>query len=85
MKEYQNIWASQENLSLGFPSRPYLNQYAQLLRLAKKLKFLFWLFYDTFNSYGNNKGADQTVWMHRLVCVLLFTNSEDRFSWVEAI
>ena len=39
--------------------------------------------YDTFQS-ANNKGADQTARMRRLVCTLLLTNPEDRFSLVEA-
>ena len=38
---------------------------------------------DTFQS-ANNKGADQTVWMHRLVCAFVVRNPEDRFSHVEA-
>ena len=62
-----HIWVlSQENLSLGFPTRSYPNQPAQLQRLAIKLKFRKFR-YDTFQR-ENNKGTDRTEWIHRLVC-----------------
>ena len=32
----------------------------------------------------NNKGADQTAHMCKMVCALLFANPEDRFSRVKA-
>ena len=39
----KNLWASmQENLSSEFGTRSYPNQPAQLLRLARKLKYHLW-------------------------------------------
>ena len=39
--------------------------------------------YDTFHN-ANNKGADQTAWMRRLVCTCVVRQPEDRFSRVKA-
>ena len=63
------IWASsRENLSSGFPKKRVTNKIPQLHRLARKLKFTCSKFtYDTFHK-ANNKGADQTARMRRLVC-----------------
>ena len=44
------------------------NQLAQLQRLARILKLHFR--YHTLQE-ENNKDADQTAWMHRLVCVFV--------------
>ena len=62
-------WASTwQNLSSGFPTKWDSNQLAQLQRLARKLKFAHREpRYDTFQK-ANNKGADQTARMRRLVC-----------------
>ena len=61
------IWASsRENLSLGFLPKRVSNQSLQLQRLARKLKFHLFT-YNTFQK-ANNKCADQTARMHRLVC-----------------
>ena len=67
-----HIWASsQENLSPGFPTMRISKQSPQLPRLARKLKFACSKFrHDTF-KYGNNKGADQTARMRRLVCAFV--------------
>ena len=64
-----NTWASsQENLSTGFTTNRVSNQAPQLQRLASELKFRYSKFtYGTFQKV-NNKGADQTVRMRRLVC-----------------
>ena len=62
------IWVtSRENLSSGFLTKRVSNQSPQLQRLARKLKFHLKFTYDTFQK-ANNKGADQTAWMRRLVC-----------------
>ena len=68
------IWAlSGENLSSGFPTKWYSNQPAQLQRLARKSKYRLLCSqsrYDTFQK-ANNKGADQTARMRRLVCAFV--------------
>ena len=66
------IWSlTRENLSFGFPTKCDSNQPAQLQRLARKLKFRSSKSrYDTFQK-ANNKGADQTVRMGRLVCAFV--------------
>ena len=47
-------------LSSVFPARSFSNKFAQLQRLARKLKFHNGNYrYDTFQR-GNNKGAEQT-------------------------
>ena len=63
------IWAlSRQNLSSGFPTKLVSNRSPQLQRLARKLKFHYSKFtYDTFQK-ANNKGANQTAGMRRLVC-----------------
>ena len=70
------IWAlSRENLSSGFPKKRVSNQSHQLQRLARKLKFLICkIMYDTFQKV-NNKGADQTAQMRRLVCCCVVRKS----------
>ena len=65
-------WASsRENPSSGFPTKRVSNQSPQLQSLARKSKFHLYQVYiinnDTFQK-ANNKGADQTVRMRRLVC-----------------
>ena len=68
------IWASsQQNLSLGFPTKLDSNQSPQLQRLARKLKVQSKSRYDTF-QWANNKSADQTVRMRRLVCAFVVRN-----------
>ena len=63
------IWASsRENLSSRFPTKRVWNLSPQLLRLAKKWNFTrIKLTYDTFHK-TNNKDADQSARMRRLVC-----------------
>ena len=39
--------------------------------------------YDTFQRV-NNKGTDQSAQMHRLICIFVVTNPEDRFSNVKS-
>ena len=64
----EDNWASsRENLSSGFPSKRVSNQSHKLQRLARKLKLYLKVTYSTFQK-ANNKGADQTVRMRRLVC-----------------
>ena len=70
--EFLIIWASlRENLSLGCPTKQDSNQSPQLQRLARKLRFcLSKLRYGAFQK-ANNKGADQTARMRRLVCAFV--------------
>ena len=57
------IWVSMRpNLSSGFLTKQDSNQSPQLQRLARKLKFC------KSRYEANNKGADQTARMRRLVC-----------------
>ena len=74
---YMYIWASlRENLSLGFPTKRVSNQSPQLQRLARILKFTRSKFaYGTFQK-ANNKGADQTARMRRLVCTCVISNTQ---------
>ena len=69
-----NIWAStRDNLSLGFPIKGDSNQPVQLQILARKLKLIFACSkfrYGTFQK-ANNKGADQSAQMRRLVCAFV--------------
>ena len=51
----------------GIRKKRVSNQSPQLHRLARKLKFHLC---STFLK-ANNKGADQTVWMRRLVCTIV--------------
>ena len=52
----------------GFPTEQVSNQSPQLHRLARKFNFTCSkLIYDTFRK-ANNKDADQTARMRRLVC-----------------
>ena len=51
-------------LVLGVSYKARFNQPAQLQRLARKLK------YNSF-QIANNKGADQTARMRRLVCAFV--------------
>ena len=61
-------------LSSVFPARSFSNKFAQLQRLARKLKFHNGKYrYDTIQR-GNNKGAEQTAQMHRLVCAFVLRN-----------
>ena len=63
------IWAtSRANLSTGFPTKLVSYQSPWLPWLARKLNFTYSKFtYDTCQK-ANNKRADQTAWMRRLVC-----------------
>ena len=66
---------SRENLSSGFPPKRVPKHTPQLQRLARQLKFIC-----SKSAYGtfiqaNNKGADQTARMRRLVCVCVVCNS----------
>ena len=54
------------NLSLVFPTKHVLNQSPQLQTLARDF-ICSKITYDTFQT-ANNKGADQTVQIRRLVC-----------------
>ena len=47
------------------------NQSPQLHRLARKMKFHLKFTYETFHKV-NNKSADQTAWMRRLVSAFVF-------------
>ena len=69
------IWASsQKNLSSGFPTKRVSNHAPQLQRLASELKFRLLQVFIWYFQKGNNKGADQTVRMHRLVCACVVPN-----------
>ena len=62
------IWASsRENLSSGFPKKQVSYQSPQLQRLARKSKILGMILFKK----ANNKGADQTGLMRRLVCAFV--------------
>ena len=59
------MWASsRENLSLAFPTKFDSSTSAPLHRQARKLN------YNTFHA-ANNKGADKSAWMRRLVCAFV--------------
>ena len=66
------IWASPwETLSSGLLTKRVSNQSLQLQRLVRKMKFTSSkLTYDTYLNV-NNKGADQTARMRRLVCTFV--------------
>ena len=66
------IWASsRQNWSLGFPTKRDSNQSPHLQRPARKFNFACWKFrYGTF-PISKTEGADQTAWMHRLVCAFV--------------
>ena len=71
LDSYVNWAASKQNLSSGFPTKRYSNQPAKPQRPARKLKFRFSKSrYDIFLKV-NNKGADQTAHMRRLVCAFV--------------
>ena len=56
-----SIWASlRENLSSGFPTNKF-----ETSRLARELKFHL---YQVIFLKANNKGADQSARVRRLVC-----------------
>ena len=57
----------------GFTTKRVSNQSPQLQRLVRKLKFHLFT-YDTFQK-ENNKGADQTARMRRLVCACVIRKS----------
>ena len=61
-----------ENLSSGFTTKEDSNQSAQLQRLVTVLKFACGKFINYTFKRMNNKGTDQIVWMHRLVCTFVF-------------
>ena len=62
------IWAStRQNLFSGFPTKPVPDQSPQLQRLGRKVKFHMYQVYILYFEEVNNKGADQTVRMCRLV------------------
>ena len=57
------------------------NQFAQLQRLARILKYYVkqvWLLY--FSEIEKNKGADQTVRMRKLFCAFVFCMQQNQFS-----
>ena len=56
-----------ENLSSGFVTKSYPNKPAQLQLLENYNFTCSKVIYDTFQK-ANNKGADQTVQMRRVVC-----------------
>ena len=58
-----------------FPIQPYLDQHAQLQRLARDLKFACSMFRYNSSLIANSQGADQSARMR---------NPEDRYSPVEA-
>ena len=68
----QNIWASTRvNLSSVYATLYVSFQSAQQQRLARILKFAYGKYiYHTLKK-ANNKGADQTAWMCRLVCTFV--------------
>ena len=70
------IWAwTKQNLSSRFLTKQVSNRSPQLQRLARKLNFTCSKFtYDTFQK-RNNKVADQTTWMRRLVCTCVVKKS----------
>ena len=66
-----DIWASsRQNLSMGFPTKRDSNQSPQLQGLVRKLNACIKFRYDTFKK-ANNKGADQSARMRRLVCAFV--------------
>ena len=61
------------------------NKSPHLQRLARKLKFHLWQVYIWYFAKSDNKGADQTARMRRLVCACVVRQlPEDRFSRGEA-
>ena len=88
------IWARVARKSVfGFLTKWYSNQPAQLQRLARNLKFhLIKSRSDTFQE-ANNKGADQSARMRRLVCAFFvgklwktgFHASRPIYRWVQLI
>ena len=77
------IWAlSPENLSSGFPSKRDSNQSPQQQRQSRKLNFTSSLLTHEIFQKANNKDADQTARMRRLVCLRLCCSQapESRFS-----
>ena len=48
-----------------------LEKAAQLQKLARVLKFVHSNYRDYTVSAANNKGADQTAWLHRLICFVM--------------
>ena len=69
-----------ENLSSGFLTMYDSNQTAQPQTLVRRLKFYMKQFdYHTF-QIANNKVADQTVQMGRLVCTFVVHIQQNQIS-----
>ena len=66
---------AKNKLSSGFLTKCVSKQSPKLQRLARKLKcHCTELTYDTFQK-ANNKGADQSARMQRLVCACVVPNT----------
>ena len=66
-----NVRKDIKDTFLGFQTRSFQTQPAQLERLTRALKFNgSTCRYNSFQG-TNNRGADQNVWMYRLVCVFV--------------
>ena len=63
---------TRENLSSGFPTKRVLNQSLRLNRLARNFS-LSKCRYDS-STNADNKVADETARMPRLVCTFIVTN-----------
>ena len=57
-----------QNLSFGFQSKPDLKHSPQLQTIVRLLKFRLKQVQILCFQLANNEGADQSVWMRRLVC-----------------
>ena len=55
------------NLSLGCPTRSCSNKLAQLQKIVRMLKLYMKQVYISYLQEVNNKDADMTAWMRRLV------------------
>ena len=73
---YVCAW-SQENWLLGLPTRLDLNQPAQLLGLARILKFCMYQV-SNYTSLKSNNGADQTVGRHRVACTIVVSMQQNQ-------
>ena len=65
---------TRENLSSGFPTKRVLNQSLRLKRLARNWNFSRSKCRYHSSKKADNKVADETVWMRRLVCAFIATN-----------
>ena len=71
-----------ENRSSGVPTRSDTNRAAQLLNMARGLKFLIEKEEGMYFPSSENKGADQLC--GDLICGFVFANAKIRFSQNEA-